>query len=210
MTRARSFWPLAILVAMSVLIGAACSDSSDDGPASGSIPVINVPTRWASAFASDIETLNGWAPVTIAGSVESLVETRQQPLLPPEAAISGGRSAELPVSIYTVRVTQSIRGGLTAGDLLNVQQPGGISQRSDGSQQRFILEFDEPLQVGGSYIFWLQTSGEGLYSTSPFSRMRQVDGAFEAIPAWKELGALKALTGLPAQQAIAVVIVKGQ
>ncbi len=95
-------------------------------------------------------------------------------------------------------------GGLQEGSTVTVEQAGGITERSDGTTIRLVLEFDEPLEANTTYLFWASRSpnDSGTLVTSPFARLKlEADGRFVPLPAWSHLNGLRQLTGLDIEQA---------
>jgi len=159
--------------------------------------VVSLPARWASAIANDPTTLARSADAVFEGTV---VAVEQQRLWDPfegelgDASSSERRPEPLPISVFRVKVESAWVGELAAGSEVLVEQPGGSLAQSDGDTITVVLEFDELLEVGETYLFWAQDSAadNGNLSTSPFMRLRVADdGSLEPLAAWSTLDGLR-------------------
>ena len=87
-----------------------------------------------------------------------------------------------------------------------MEQPGGVTTRVDGSQARIVLEGDEPIQVGGTYLFFASARADGILTTAPFGRfVVGADGSLELPGAFSASGVAKQLSGLSLEEAAAEV-----
>jgi hypothetical protein len=182
-------------------------------------PTLYVGTRWASNNAKDLATLLRSTGVVFVGNVVGLKGQRFENLIPPHRSSSLNPEAEarptdvdgpqpFPISLFDVRVERSLVGGLREGSTVTVQQAGGITERSDGTTIRLVLEFDEPLEANTTYLFWVSgaPNDSGTLVTSPFARLRlEANGRFLPLPEWSHLNGLRQLTGLDIEQAERVV-----
>lgn len=218
-------------VALSFLLSSCAESDAPDGSSvvrqeadgvvqdTADFPTVYVDARWASNNAKDLPTLLRSTGVVFVGNVVGLKEQRFENLIPPQRSGSLDPEAEakptdadgpppFPISLFDVRVERSLAGGLREGSSVTVQQAGGITERSDGTTIRLVLEFDEPLEANTTYLFWVSgdPNDSGTLVTSPFARLKlEADGRFLPLPAWSHLNGLRELTGLDIEQAEQVV-----
>ena len=200
---------VACVVALTVACGSGDDSVRDD--ASGSepvaaedLPLVEIPTRWASANARDMQTLIASTGTVFIGEVTGV----SQRITEVGAAPSGGpgRPAAVPISQFQVTVVQSLRGAPVAGESVVVEQPGGVTTRVDGSQARIVLEGDEPIQVGRTYLFFASARADGILTTAPFGRfVVGADGSLESPGAFSASGVARQLSGLSLEEAAAEV-----
>jgi hypothetical protein len=164
-------------------------------------------TRWRTDDIKDLATLLASSETVFAGTVSELSGQRLEELSPPAAAAPAGdadkppakRVTSLPISVFDVRVEEVWKGTLDASDIVIVEQAGGTVRSSDGAETRILLEGDEPIVIGETYLFWFGSTSGDRFVTSPFRRLEVSDsGRFDAMAGWRNLGALRALSGLRA------------
>ena len=222
---------LTTVVVLGILLSSCAGSDAPAGPSGVSqdgdsvaqdtadLPTVYVGTRWASDNAKDLATLLRSTGVVFVGTVVGLKEQRFEYLIPSGHSTSLDPKAEgkpsdaegpppFPISRFDVRVERSLVGDLQEGATVTVQQAGGITERSDGTTIRLVLEFDEPLEVNTTYLFWATPSpnNDGSLVTAPFALLRlEPDGSYLPLPAWRHLGGLRQLTGLDIEQAGQVI-----
>lgn len=197
-----------IILALVGLSAVACNSQEHRSNVSDAkaIPVIQIGVKWASGLASDITLLNNSSDEIVIGKVTKFEGQRIDD--GGTLAIGPLQTESMPISLYELVIESPINGLLNEGDTVTVEQRGGVSKRSDGTTVRFVLDGDEPLRVGTSYLFWLarSTAQNDHYSTVPFARMmKTLDGSFVASKHWAEMSALKELSGLGQSQLQAAV-----
>jgi|FLYL01.1.fsa_nt_gi hypothetical protein len=181
------------------------------------IESIYVPARWASAVASDIKTLGASSDAVFVGRVVRLKEQRDEQLV---SDVSEGSAAPVegkpvrepavfPVSVYEVRVEQTIAGGQQPGAVVFIDQAGGVTERADGSFVRLGLEGDEPLAVGERYLFFARERDNGNLSVAPFARLLVTGHGLEPLASWSNLGAMQALSGRSIAEAASLIQAAG-
>jgi len=208
-TRPNLTWLLALALAGLTLFVFACggdrSDpSTDDAGATGhhkiaggeQLPAVMLPARWAWGDAEQLNTLIGSADVVFRGHVAALKS--QRPLTPrPPGAEAGGaapRWADMPVSRFEVRIERVVAGNLTAATAF-FEQLGGVETRPDGTQVRIMLNGDQPIEVGETYLFFGSFQEDGSIVAPPFGRMHvRPNGGLVAEAGWEDLGALAELS----------------
>ncbi|MEX0785443.1 MAG: hypothetical protein WD939_02290 [Dehalococcoidia bacterium] len=201
----------ALLVAATL---SACGGAADPAVSSSEQPpALEIGARWASANAADLSTLIRTNPVAFVGTVVRLKEQRDESLVDPTLVGAGRRTGSLPVSFYEVRVDDAWSQGVEPGATVIVQQAGGVASGPDGDAVRLVLEADEPLEAGSSYLFFTTASRiePSALVTSPFARLYvSSDGRLEPLSAWRHLPGLQAVAGLGVEQARAAVESAGQ
>ena len=151
------------------------------------IPVVHVPTRWATGNASDLRSLVASSGTVFVGRVAGLKETRVED--PFGGAGSSGDRPSLPVSVFEVQVETSLAGEAAAGSTVIVEQVGGVLANPDGSRTRFVLGGDEPLAVGERLLFFAARKSNGSLTAAPFGRFEvSGDGTLAAAPQWARPG----------------------
>jgi hypothetical protein len=68
-----------------------------------------------------------------------------------------------------------------------------------------ILAGDEPLQTGATYVFFADYKPNGNLTVPPFGRLQAEAGGLAPLPEWTNMGALRELTGVPVDDAAAVI-----
>jgi len=164
------------------------------------IPVVHVPTRWATGNASDLRTLVESSATVFVGRVAELKETRVED--PFGGAGSAGDRPSLPVSVFEVQVETSLAGEAAVGTTVIVEQVGGVLANPDGSRTRFVFGSDEPLAVGERLMFFAVRKSNGSLTAASFRRFEvSGDGTLASAPQWADLGAARELSGLRVDQA---------
>jgi hypothetical protein len=168
--------------------------------------MVQLGTRWRTDDAKNLATLLASSDAVFVGRVSGLRGQRLEDLSPPNAAEASTsdvvkppakRAASLPISVFEVQVTETWKGQLDAGTTVFVEQPGGTTPSSGGGSTRVVLEGDEPMVVGETYLFWFGPTSASRYVTSPFRRLElSSSGRFEPLAGWGHLGALRQLSGL--------------
>jgi len=183
----------------------ACGSPGPDRETAGGEGVIEISTLWASGNAHDLATLVATSDAVFVGEVTARAGQRLEP--PSSGLPSGGRKpAELPISVFEVRVERAIAGAPAQGSTVVVEQPGGTLVQADGSELRILFEQDEALRVGARYLFFSSWKGNGALNAPPFARLEAVPGgALAPLAAWQNLGALSALAGLSVDEALGEV-----
>ena len=83
----------------------------------------------------------------------------------------------------------------TLTDTAVYEQIGGLETTPDGTRVRIMLERDEPVQVGQTYLFFASLQDDGSVVAPPFGRMNvRPDGSLAAAAGWEHLGAMTALS----------------
>ena len=200
--------PAFIPLVTALLLLAACGGgggSDDQGSVPGShhhttqreeLPTVALPARWAWGNAESLGTLISSADVVFSGTVIAL--KGQRPALSPSVGLEtqgeAPRWADFPVSQFELRVENVVSGNLTPGTAV-IEQMGGVETRPDGTQVRLMLRGDEPLQVGGKYLFFGSFQKDGSIVAPPFGRMNvRPDGSLAAEAGWEHLRALAQLS----------------
>jgi len=174
------------------------ASSGDTTSAQGDeLPTIELPSLWDSSSAASLETLIGSADVVFRGNVVALKGQRAALAQPADPSAPAPRWADLPVSQFEVRVESAVSGSLTAGTLMTFEQAGGVQTRADGSRVRIMLEGDQAVQVGATYLFFGSVREDGIIEAPPFGRMQvRADGSLAAEARWADVGALKQLSSM--------------
>jgi hypothetical protein len=211
-TRPSLIWLLIPGAAALSLFVFACGGASDSSPRDAvpsdpahshedsDIPVVHIPTRWATGNASDLRTLVASSATVFVGQVAELKETRVED--PFGGAGPSGDRPGLPVSVFEVRVQTSLAGEAAAGSTVVVEQVGGVLANPDGSRTRFVFGGDEPLAVGERHLFFAARKSNGSLAAAPFGRFEvSGDGTLATAPQWADLGVARELSGLRVDQA---------
>jgi hypothetical protein len=197
---------LALSALLLAVVFAACNGDSDSGDTAAEV---EVPTRWATAHAESVEALTQFADEVFVGRVARLPEQREVTIgsgLPENST----RQPTFPLSRYEVTVEEAVLGSLAAGSVAVMEQVGGLVANDGGPGQRVVLEGDEPLEPGATYLFFANEKSNGSYSSAPFARLRVGSGQDLSVPAvWSHLPALQALSGSTVGQAAAEVVSVG-
>jgi hypothetical protein len=105
-----------------------------------------------------------------------------------------------------VSVTRPISGTFAAGSSTVVEQIDGTIPGPDGSPVSVILEGDEPLQSGATYMFFADYKPDGNLTSPPFGRLEVgAGGDLQPLAEWTRLGALRQLSELSVDGAAAAV-----
>jgi hypothetical protein len=153
---------------------------------------VTVAATWQPRTANSIEELASASRAILVGKVVRLAD---------QTSVAVGRS-ELPLSRFEVAVEHAIAGTGT-GDTITVEQVGGVTTRDDGTQARIVLEGDETLQPGRTYLFFLSEKEDGALSSPPFARLLVGDdGTLQAPSDWATVPVINQLSGLTLQEAI--------
>ena len=167
------------------------------------LDVAYVHTRWATDHTTSITTLMTDRNWSFVGEVTALDEQLNVDIVPgddgPQPTVAGkptpaaGRTGPptMPISIFRVRITDVISGDLAVGETVLVRQTGGYHVQSTGETIKVVLEGDELLEAGMSYLFFASPNPEKRFQTSPVSRMKAAGGSFEALEGWGELPAFQ-------------------
>jgi hypothetical protein len=211
-------FPVLFTAACVVAVIAGCGSGGDsasnaevgrDSEVTADAPVVEIPTRWASANARDMKTLIASTGTVFVGEVTGLSEQRTAQLGGPTSAGdaspgdnpgdagTGRRQASIPISVFEVTVVRSLAGGLAEGQTATLEQPGGVITRTDGSQARIILDGDEALTIGTRYLFFASVRGDGVMTSAPFARFTvRDDGSIAPLSEWSGLPVASQLTGV--------------
>jgi hypothetical protein len=188
---------------LALVLSSACADGGEgsDVPESrANLPVVEVPARWASAHASSLDSLIDNTGTVFVGKVTRSLGQR-------EADVGSGApsKAKFPISSFEIRVISPLRNGGRQGDLVVVEQPGGVVDQPSGKVVA-VLEGDEPLAVGKTYLFFSTTKESGALTSPPFGRFEMGnDGRAQALKSWGGSGVARALEGLTVSEASARV-----
>jgi hypothetical protein len=164
------------------------------------IPVVHIPTRWATGNGNDLRTLVASSATVFVGQVAELKETRVED--PFGGAGPSGDRPSLPVSVFEVQVETSLAGEAAAGTTVIVEQVGGVLANPDGSRTRFVFGGDEPLAVGERHLFFAARKSNGSLAAAPFGRFEvSGHGTLATAPQWADLGVARELSGLRVDQA---------
>jgi hypothetical protein len=185
------------LTALVLVLFAACSGGDSNDEATSSDPqVIEVPTRWASGNANDLATLVGTSDEVFTARVERLAGTREEGFLGGTGESAGGkRGSTFPITTYDITITRSFLGGRAVGSPATLEQAGGVSSDTGA---RMMLENDPPVEVGKEYLLFATVTDDGALTTAPFGRLEVGPGKLTAVGPWGELGALKQLANVSA------------
>lgn len=186
--------PLALVVLVAVAV-AGCVGGADTPATRATTQTVSIPARWATANAASARTLTRTSDHVFVGTV--VRQTGQETLDARSMGLAADPDAgrTLPLSLFEVRVDESIYGGLSTGELVVMEQLGGIHTREDGSHVLVVLEGDELLAEGVQYLFFADDSktAPGRIGSSPFGRMKVTGGGLEAAARWRGLGAMQEL-----------------
>lgn len=183
-------------------------------------PVVEVPARWASANARDVRTLVQTTDAVFVGDVTALTGQREERLGPAGNESAGSnpaqkpatrRPADFPISVYEVLVQRSLRGALAEGSTVVLEQPGGLTTRTNGSQATIILEGDQMLEAGSTYLFFANVQPDGAVTSAPFARfVVSNDGSLAPLESWADLPAAQRLASLSVEDAVVEVQAVGR
>jgi hypothetical protein len=192
----------ALMLAPAVL--AACSGGSADNSAyqQDSGTVVDIPARWATDIASSVPALTQASDAVFVGRVGRTLPQRSEHL---PGRANEGTGMEFPISAFEVTVESVMSGPLTAGSSVVVEQPGG-TQTGSGGDYTVVLESDERIRPGQTYIFFATQKENGTLTAPPFGRfVVGRDGKVDAPDAWQELPASQELSGLDVAAAAAKI-----
>jgi hypothetical protein len=183
-----------LFLTLAAIIASVLAACSDEGP--GEPETIEIPTRWASANARDLRTLVAASDEVFVGRVVRLEGQTDQPV-PGAGGVGERQPTTFPVSRFEVRVVRQATGGLGAGTMVIIEQAGGVTTQPDGTEARLILDGDEPLKVGATYLFFATRKPNGSLTAPPFGRLVVgASGRLDPVGPWSSLGAIQELTGL--------------
>ncbi len=194
----------AIILLISLLTacsGGAPAPGASTSGSGGDVPTVSVDTRWASANGRDLKTLLATNSQVFVGRVSRLIDQRDEPVFGSDAApiaspATGTENPAFPISRFEVAVLRPLKGDLQSGAVVTIEQPGGLSQQSDGTTARLILEGDEPLAPGSEYLFFASQKANGSLTAAPFGRFAvDAGGHLQSPPAWAGLGGVQQLSG---------------
>lgn len=204
----RSRLLLLALVILGVVAVAACGGGGDETSlTSATTETVAIPARWATANAASARTLADSSDQVFVGTVVRKTGQETLDVRSMAPADDPGADRTLPLSLFEVRVDESVAGDLGIGTLVVMEQLGGVHTRGDGSEVLVVLDGDEPLEEGAQYVFFADDSKTtpGRIGSSPFARMKVTGGGLEAMERWRDLGATQELTagGLESARAAA-------
>lgn len=157
------------------------------------IRVRTLTADWASDNADSLQRLVASSTHVFIGEVLELTGVRIEQLSP-----GRGEPLTVPVSTFEVSVDTAFKGDLGATTL--IEQVGGITQ-DDGEDVLVILDGDEPLAVGTTYLFFSIEKENGTLNTPPFGRfVVQLDGTVQPLDDWKDLALARQLQALSADK----------
>lgn len=200
---------LALTLGGAILSGCG-GDAASESLGNDEIQVIEVGTRWASAKYPDATALIEASDAVFVGRVTRLVGQREEPMGrigpdPNQETLPGGKptprntsSKPFPMSLYEVSVDASLSGLQEVASVI-VEQAGGLTTNSDGTQVILVLEDDELLLPDHTYLFFAQRSesDQSDFLTSPLTRLElQPDGKFKTVAPWQYLDSLREFSGL--------------
>lgn len=146
---------------------------------------------WASDNAENLLRLTGSSTHVFIGEVLDLDDVRFEQLSPGRESTS-----EVPVSIFNVSVETEFKGEFDDSGTVIVEQLGGFVEE-DGGEVLVVLEGDEPLEIGQTYLFFSIEKNNGTLNTPPFGRfIMESDGTVLSLSEWKELSLSRQLEGL--------------
>jgi hypothetical protein len=208
-TRPNLTWLLVLAAAGLSLFVFGCGGGTDE-PTNGTqpgghhhsahgheLPTIELPSLWDAGSADRLGTLIGSADVVFRGNIVTLKGQRTA-LSQPGGAESGAprpRWGDMPVSQFEVLVESVVSGSITPGTSVTLEQLGGVQTGPDGTRVRLMLEGDEPIEVGQTYLLFGSFQDDGSLVVAPFGRMKVgPHGSLAAEPGWEHLGALADLS----------------
>lgn len=148
---------------------------------------------WASDNAETLQRLVASSTHVFIGEVLELTGVRIEQLSP-----GRGEPVTVPISKFEVSVETAFKGDLGATTL--VEQIGGTTQE-DGQDVLIILDGDEPLAIGTTYLFFSIEKENGTLNTPPFGRfVVQPDGAVQPLDDWRNLALSQQLAALSADK----------
>lgn len=191
----------------------ACGDSDGNGsgtPTGGSptgsasgttttpdVPVEIITVTWASQNARDLGTLIGSSTHVFLGSVDELSGMRTEEVELPRAS----EPTVVPVSIFDVTVDTAYKGEFDDGSAV-VEQVGGRTTDPEGEEKIVLLDSDELVRAGETYLFFSIEKENGTLNTPPFGRFHvQDDGTLMPVFHWTELAVSRLLAGLTETEA---------
>ncbi len=203
----RLFAIAAAVVLAPAALGACGGGDADDGTREKGLPVVEVPARWATAIASSVPALTDASDVVFMGRVARPLPQRLEHL---PGRANGGAGTEFPISAFEVAVESVMSGSLTAGTTVVVEQAGGTEHGPDGAYT-VVLEQDELIRPGWTYIFFATWKENGTLTAPPFGRFAiGQDGKVDAPGVWQRLPAAQELAGLQMAAAVAEIEAAGE
>lgn len=150
--------------------------------------------RWA--VSPDLASLSASTDATFIGRVVELLPQRISP--PPtfsDSAAAAGKPANggpsgFPITRIAVEVVESWRGDARPGDIVVIEQPGGVIGEST-----VVIDGDSPFEVGDEYLLFTSVSEDGSHASAPFARFAVEDGSITALAGWENSGAARELSG---------------
>jgi hypothetical protein len=191
-----------IALAVMLALLSACGDGpQEQGAAGRGLDVVEIPARWSTATASSVEALAASSDAVFVGRVVRPLPQRSETL---PGRGNGGAGAEIPVSAFDVTVEAAMKGAAAAGASVVVEQPGGTRQGNDGDFV-VLLEGDELIQPGRSYLFFAVQKENGALTAAPFGRFEvAADGTVSGLPEW-QTPAARTLVGQPVSAAASLI-----
>lgn len=115
-----------------------------------------------------------------------------------------GEPIEVPVSSFSVSVLTEFKGDFDDGTTV-VEQLGGVIQE-DGEDVLVVLDGDEPLQLGTTYLFFSIQKENGTLNSPPFGRfVVEPDGTVLPLDDWRDLFLSRQLETLSAEKLTALI-----
>jgi hypothetical protein len=171
------------LVAVGALLLAACGGSGEPY-----VEVVGV--RWATASGASVPALVSSSDAVFTARVTAELPQREETLPGPPDRPTEART--FPVSRFEAAV-ESASAGTVPGGTVVIEQAGG---EDPGDGHTVVLEGDEPMVVGQTYMFFATQKENGSWATTPFGRFAvREDGALEVAEEWRALPASQALAG---------------
>jgi hypothetical protein len=196
--------PLPLVIGI-VFLGLAVACSG--GGAQPEPEVVHVGARWAFDPSADVSALATSSDIVFVGKIESVSGQRYENSYLQGAVsnpIPGKPTPDLtrgfPVTAFNVSVSEALSGDVVAGQQITIEQPGGLTTGPDGNEVVVLLEGDEPVEVGGTYLLFVQRKPNGSYNTPPYARFAMNEGSFQAIASWSGFPAAETIEGVDIAQ----------
>lgn len=162
--------------------------------ATPSIEVRVLTADWASDNASTLARLADSSTHIFVGEVTGLAGVRFEQVSP-----GRGEAIEVPVSAYDVTVETEFKGEFS-GAAAVVEQIGGIIEE-DGDEVLVVLDGDELLETGQTYLFFSVEKDNGTLNTPPFGRfVVKGEGTVQPLADWQNLSLSQHLSELSAEK----------
>jgi hypothetical protein len=129
-----------------------------------------VGARWATAEAESVPALIASSDAVFVGRVTQELPQRAETLPGPEGRPAAGRT--FPISRYEAVVESSVAGGVAAGAVVVIEQAGG---EDPGDGHAVMIEGDELIQAGKTYVFFASQKGNGTWTAAPYGRLEVRD-----------------------------------